>query len=143
MFATCLCLARESHRKMFWLCGTAFNCTVEYADGKVYRTRSHSVAAVADPSIHPTFSISEYKIPLLSASPTLCFNCHAAKSQVLLPCVEAGLEMALLHVTAKASGTAIGVAMSKASGDLPCRGTIEINALSTRNESRTPTGEVR
>ncbi|CAN0033807.1 unnamed protein product, partial [Sphacelaria rigidula] len=87
--------------------------------------------------------VSEYKIPLLSASPTLCFNCHAAKSQVLLPCVEAGLEMALLHVTAKASGTAIGVAMSKASGDLPCRGTIEINALSTRNESRTPTGEVR
>lgn len=51
----------------------------------------------------------------------------------LLPSVRCGIEMALVHLVARAAGVSIAVAMSSASG-LPCRGSIEINGLAARGE---------
>lgn len=51
----------------------------------------------------------------------------------LLPSVRCGIEMALLHLLAGASGVPIAVAVSAALG-LPCRGAIEINGLAARGE---------
>lgn len=60
----------------------------------------------------------------------------------LLPSVRCGIEMALVHLAARAAGVSIGAAMSALSG-LPCRGDIEINSLAARGEgSETSSTEV-
>lgn len=51
----------------------------------------------------------------------------------LLPSVHCGLEMAVVHLVARGLGVSIGAAVSVASGS-PCRGSIEINGLQTREE---------
>lgn len=56
-----------------------------------------------------------------------------ANGRLLLPSVRSGIEMALVHLVARASGMALGVAVSAETG-LACRGSIEINALAARAE---------
>ena len=51
----------------------------------------------------------------------------------LLPSVRCGIEMALVHLVARASGTGIGPALGTAAG-LSARNSIEINGLATRGE---------
>ena len=64
-------------------------------------------------------------------------------STTLLPSVRCGIEMALVHLVARAAGISIGAAISSASG-LPCRSSIEINGLAARGERLTARGrEVR
>lgn len=57
----------------------------------------------------------------------------------LLPSVRCGIEMALLHLVARASGRAVGPVLSAACG-LPARGSIEINGLATRGEEGLSSG---
>lgn len=54
-------------------------------------------------------------------------------SIALLPSVRCGIEMAVVHLVARAAGVSVGAAMSSASG-LPCGGSIKINGLATRGE---------
>lgn len=78
--------------------------------------------------------------PPSSSTPSLGTGTGAVKpggnvetTPTLHPSVRCGIEMALVHLVARASGMSIGVAFSAASG-FPCLGEIAINGLTARGE---------
>lgn len=78
-------------------------------------------------------------LPTLESKKSGAESAEGGAETVLLPSVRCGIEMALVHLVARASGVPIGVAVSAASG-LPCRGSILINGLAARGEKALPAG---
>ncbi|CAM9240080.1 unnamed protein product [Ectocarpus sp. 6 AP-2014] len=91
-------------------------------------TTTSATATATATATHPEGSSAE-----TTAETTTATSTTRSSPSRLLPTVRCGIEMAVVHLVARAAGVSVGAAVSAASG-LPCRGAVEINGLATRGE---------